>query len=60
MDSSTYTGTHLEFMPPPGEHSEHNHASTDSEMQNMDMNSHDGQMDHSNQRMKECLIIKQF
>lgn len=48
LGRSTYTGTHLEFMPPPGEHSEHNHASTDSEMQNMDMNSHDGQMDHSN------------
>ncbi len=56
LGRSTYTGTHLEFMPPPGEHSEHNQASTDSEMQNMDssempdmdMNSHDGQMEHSN------------
>ena len=56
LGRSTYTGTHLEFMPPPGEHSEHNQAPTDSEMQNMDssempdmdMNSHDGQMEHSN------------
>ena len=26
LGRSTYTGTHLEFMPPPGEHSEHNQA----------------------------------
>ena len=48
LGRSTYTGTHLEFMPPPGKHSEHNQASTDSEMPDMDMNSHDGQMEHSN------------
>ena len=56
LGRSTYTGTHLEFMPPPGKHSEHNQTSTDSEMQNMDsskmpdmdMNSHDGHMEHSN------------
>ena len=32
LGRSTYTGTHLEFMPPPGKHSEHNQTSTDSEM----------------------------
>jgi len=48
LGRSTYTGTHLEFMPPPSEHSEHNQAPTDSEMPDMDMNSHDGQMEHSN------------
>ena len=52
LGRSTYTGTHLEFSPAP----EHSHGSSDSEMQNMDssempdmdMNSHDGQMEHSN------------
>ena len=27
LGQMTFTGTHLEFMPPPGEHSEHNQAS---------------------------------
>ena len=32
LGQSTYTGTHLGFMPPPeGEHGGHNHGSTDSE-----------------------------
>ena len=40
LGRSTYTGTHLEFMPPPGEHSEHNQTSTDSEGMNVDMEDH--------------------
>ena len=40
LGRSTYTGTHLEFMPPPGEHSEHNQTSTDSEGTNVDMEDH--------------------
>jgi cytochrome aa3-600 menaquinol oxidase subunit II len=42
LGRSTYTGTHLEFMPPPGEHSEHNQVSTDSDESNADT-----QVDHS-------------
>ena len=42
LGRSTYTGTHLEFMPPPGEHSEHNQASTDSEESKVD-----AQVEHS-------------
>ena len=40
LGRSTYTGTHLEFSPPPGEHSEHNQTSTDSEGTNVDIEDH--------------------
>ncbi|RFB13636.1 cytochrome aa3 quinol oxidase subunit II [Bacillus sp. HNG] len=42
LGRSTYTGTHLEFMPPPGEHSDHSQGSAES-----DEDSHEPQ-DNSN------------
>ena len=36
LGRSTYTGTHLEFMPPPGEHSEHNHSDATRFMRNIE------------------------
>ncbi|MCH1624308.1 cytochrome aa3 quinol oxidase subunit II [Fredinandcohnia quinoae] len=48
----TFTGTHLEFMPPPGDHSEHNKKSNKSNEEHDEHSSEsESSMDHSEMNM---------